>query len=713
MLLNLIITFLILVVCGYVVFRYVKSLDDTTEIDEVEQTDAEIDINYLVKEVAREFARMLRKSVNDDRMSRDELERKRKRIATIRKNLNEAAYGDTNAKISVKNQIADFLTSKRIGISEENINTIIPFDRPANMSPTERFETVLYVYNKKYESEGFSYLVKQWDLDDYQTMPDGDEYQIITKAQISMIYDCLFEKNKAKREELGLIESEVFGIVELSFLDKLEILSQRVYELYAGLGAIDMLRDSEIDEIDGGVSGIPKGSFKVKGLKGYISYSNESVWVTYHGANIHLECISFETQEELERVCDNIYKYNAPHVMSRKKGYVVSTMIDGSRIVVCRPPFADSYAFFLRKFDSAPSVKPWILIRDKNNIIPILMMKYMILGHRNVAITGSQGTGKTTLLKSIIGFIPTRYSLRIQELAAELNLRFTYPLRNILAFQETDFISAQEGLNLQKKTNGAVNIIGEVASAIQACHIIQTAFVASLFALFTHHAKTARGLVEAISNNLLEMGLYKDKKDAVAMAAQVLNVDCHVENNRGKRYIERITEIIPAGNIPYPSDEWREQNACDRDTMRGFINAYGKAADMKKEDEEFALALGMEKDDYCLMRSEAEMKALMDTPEYFKRVTNPELYSTKDLVVWEPLYDENGEPVYDPERKEVVGIFKLVSRPSEIMMQEMCKKMSDKEEKQFLHDLDMMEKLSNGEESEEITEWMKTALQTS
>ena len=50
-------------------------------------------------------------------------------------------------------------------------------------------------------------------------------------------------------------------------------------------------------------------------------------------------------------------------------------------------------------------------------------------------------------------------NLRITETAFELHLRKIYPTRNILTFRETDTISGQAGLDVQKKTDGSVNII--------------------------------------------------------------------------------------------------------------------------------------------------------------------------------------------------------------------------------------------------------------
>ncbi len=137
-------------------------------------------------------------------------------------------------------------------------------------------------------------------------------------------------------------------------------------------------------------------------------------------------------------------------------------------------------------------------------------------------------------------------NLRITETAFELHLRKIYPTRNILSMRETETIAGQECLDVQKKTDGSVNIIGEVATDPVASWMIQSAQVASKFTLFTHHAKTFPDLVTALRNSMLRTGVFTNEKTAEEQVVQVLNFDIHlVKDFRGRRYIERVTECIP------------------------------------------------------------------------------------------------------------------------------------------------------------------------
>ena len=150
------------------------------------------------------------------------------------------------------------------------------------------------------------------------------------------------------------------------------------------------------------------------------------------------------------------------------------------------------------------------------------------------------------MLMAMIENIYETMNLRITETAFELHLRKIYPTRNILSMRETETISGQDCLDVQKKTDGSVNIIGEVATDPVASWMIQSAQVASKFTLFTHHAKTFPDLVTALRNSMLRAGVFKDEKTAEEQVVQVLNFDIHlVKDFRGRRYIERVTECVP------------------------------------------------------------------------------------------------------------------------------------------------------------------------
>lgn len=178
------------------------------------------------------------------------------------------------------------------------------------------------------------------------------------------------------------------------------------------------------------------------------------------------------------------------------------------------------------------------------------------------------------MLMAMIENIYETMNLRITETAFELHLRKIYPTRNIVSMRETDTIAGQECLDVQKKTDGSVNIIGEVATDPVASWMIQSAQVASKFTLFTHHAKTFPNLVTALRNSMLRTGVFTDEKTAEEQVVQVLNFDVHqVKDFRGKRYIERITECIPVESKNEYTYDHRNEKTLEGKFDKFFDNA--------------------------------------------------------------------------------------------------------------------------------------------
>ena len=178
------------------------------------------------------------------------------------------------------------------------------------------------------------------------------------------------------------------------------------------------------------------------------------------------------------------------------------------------------------------------------------------------------------MLMAMIENIYETMNLRITETAFELHLRKIYPTRNIVSMRETETISGQDCLDVQKKTDGSVNIIGEVATDPVASWMIQSAQVASKFTLFTHHAKTFPDLVTALRNSMLRAGVFKNEQTAAEQVVFFFYFFFHlVKDFRGRRYIERITECIPVEEKNEYTFDHRKEKTLEGKFDKFFDNA--------------------------------------------------------------------------------------------------------------------------------------------
>jgi len=507
---------IILISLGLMVFLFFKlARPRSTPNKKPLQTD-KYTIANMTEFIRVKLGELTNSNLYDMGLTEEEFKRRSNQRTELKKALKGCSTGDYSDKSYVKQFMFDLLI-QTYDLHADTINLAIPFEDSKLLSIQDKFDILLYVYKSKVGFEALNEMIRIYQLDEPKAVIEHDESEsfIITERDIQRIYQAVNPR--------------------LTFEDKLSIIVQRIYAYYKGFGVIDEIRDMNIDGVSGGVSG----------TGGDDEMSQRSIWLFYKGKSIHCSFLSFGSRLELKRICQNIYKYNNPGQLTEANGYMVNEMKDGSRVVVVRPPFAESWAFFVRKFD-LPNVSLERLLQDENAYLPIALLQFLMKGARITAITGAQGSGKTTLLMAMIKSIYATLTLRIQEMAFELHARNIYPERNILTFRETNAISGQEGLDVQKKTDGAVNILGEVATDAVAAWMIQMSQVASLFTVFTHHAKTFKDLVFSLRNSLLKVGIFNHEMIAEQQVVQVINFDIHLTKDYdGKRYIERITECVP------------------------------------------------------------------------------------------------------------------------------------------------------------------------
>ena len=561
---NILLSIVVLIGAGAAVAYFIKKNKNAEVETEIEKDDKTYTLDQMKNYVKKRLDEITKINLYDIGLSEEELKRRKNKKYALKKALKGCTYGDVNDKRYVKELIADLL-AKEYGVDETNISSAIPFDIPSLLTSQDKFDILIYAYKKEFGYEALTQLIKRYNLATLKYLQgETKPCYVITDDEISEI----FEKEN----------------ITLSFYDKLEIVVQRIYQHYKGYSSIDEIRDMNIDGVSGGVSGLPEsflsqvaqtdGDYLDQVAEHKVPRACDSIWIFFQGKSIRLAFLSFGTESELKRVCQNIYKYNNPGQLSDTNGYKINEMKDGSRVVVVRPSMSETWAFFVRKFDvKRATVEQWTgEMPGSDKVIDLL--KFLVKGARITSITGEQGCGKTTLLMGMIENIYETMNLRITETAFELHLRKVYPTRNILSMRETDTISGQECLDVQKKTDGSVNIIGEVATDPVASWMIQSAQVASKFTLFTHHAKTFPDLVTALRNSMLRAGVFKNEKTAEEQVVQVLNFDIHLQKDfRGRRYIERVTECIPIVDQQTYDKDYKSEKTMDGKVQKFFENA--------------------------------------------------------------------------------------------------------------------------------------------
>ena len=445
---NLLLILAVLVITAAIILNTITKKQKAEVEEKVDVNEKTYTLDKMTSYVKKRLDEITKVNLYDIGLSEAELTRRKNKKYELKKALKGCTYGDVNDKKYVKTLIYDLLVQE-YGVNEINISKSIPFDLPSLLTPQDKFDIILYTYQKEFGYEALTQIIKKYDLATLKYVQgEAKPSYVITSEEIEEIY----EKEN----------------ISLSFSDKVNVVVQRIYQHYKGYSSIDEIRDMNIDGVSGGVSGLPEsflsqvaqtdGDYLNQVLDKRVPRACDSIWIFFQGKSIRLEFLSFGTESELKRVCQNIYKYNNPGQLSDTNGYKINEMKDGSRVVVVRPSFSETWAFFVRKFDvKRATLEQLITFEGKDQAINLL--KFLVKGARIISLTGEQGCGKTTMLMGMIENIYETMNIRVQETAFELHLRKIYPTRNILTFRETDTISGQEGLDVQKKTDGSVNII--------------------------------------------------------------------------------------------------------------------------------------------------------------------------------------------------------------------------------------------------------------
>jgi pilus assembly protein CpaF len=464
-------------------------------------------------------------------LNKKETEKRREQKKRLTLAIRSCAQGNAGERAYILDYIKDILQS-RLNIKEETINYVIPFHQPERLTGQDKYEILLQIFKMDYGLDAFEKL-NELCLFEAEKMNEYGVHYEVDRQDMDACYDRLIQP--------------------LNYVLKLEIVAQRVFQEAYGFGCVDeTLYQNSIDGISGGNSGTTNEQYNfmeeiMQTSDITASRSYESVWIILHGKPIHFSFLSFGSKSELIRVCKNLYLYDNVGHLTSSNGFKLSYLQNGSRVVVTRPKLTSGWAFFVRKFDSVRAQDIKALIRDKNNDLVIQFVIWMVKGLLNIIISGDQNSGKTTFLKCLFQYMDQRYEIRTTEAEFELWLNALYTKLSTVAFRQTEEVSLIDAINIQKKTNGVIMVLGEISDAAQANAYISLTQSGTKCTYGTCHCVTTEAMVDYFRNAALSKeGNFNHEMAAEEQVANAINIDIHWEKTGdGHRYISHITEIIP------------------------------------------------------------------------------------------------------------------------------------------------------------------------
>mgnify|MGYP001176666817 CR=1 FL=1 len=556
-------------------------------------------LDDVVLAVKQEMVDLVREDTNLT-LTNEEADRLYNRKKRINEALKKCVYGIDAPKSIVIDLITDFIERE---VPDESVRNILGlnFEEGGEPSNAVMFEIIMLRYTKRYGKDALDKWIKKNDFDRERPALNTDDihqYQYYISVE-------------------DLQRSYADEAIELTEREMREVLAIIVYQCYKGFGCIDTIRSMNINGLSLGVSG---SVLESAGQKANVARATQSAWLYYAGKEIHLQFVDFGSEDELRRIIQLICRWNSPGALTAKRGGLVNTMADKSRVLALRPPAAEYWAVFIRKF-SLGVVSPEDLIckpyiKDNTGMLAVNLIKFLMKGEVTSAVTGRQGSGKTTMMTAIIKYIDPRYTLRVLEMAPELYLRELYPERNILSLQETTTVTPEMEQDWLKKSNGVVSLVGEVATDNVAMNMIQMGMTASKFTIFSHHGNTPKDLVLTLRNSLVNAGGFSNMETAEKQVTDVVRVDIHLETTAGgKRYIQRISEIVQLNSATqYPELDRRDLEFSKAQVEREY---YYRQTDRISFTSREILAYDLDTDTYYTKerfspKTEDYMKSKMD-----------------------------------------------------------------------------------------------------
>lgn len=443
----------------------------------------------------------------------------------------KCVYGEENARRTIIKVFHDIIASHLLTL--ESCYSIFNFEDLETLPPEIKFEILLYCLAPQYGKNAVKFL--------------NDTYKWSSPRYIAQ---SGLERREVDYALVDIMFKEQMPYDSLSYEQCIDVISILVYQNSKGYGKIDTLMQQNIDGLELGTV----GAIRYRLLNANPDYVTErSCSIQLDAQWIHLSFINFGTVDEIKRLVLNVSNTEGSEALTIKRPTKVVDMYNGSRVTCIRPNVGATWGLFVRSFSAGViSVKKWLDKPEvKNWEIVDKLLFYLCQCTENTAVTGQQNTGKTTLMKGLIGYYPY-FNIRVIEMSFELQLNEIYPDRNIFCTRNDEFTSATEVQDILKKTDGYLSMAGEIATNEVAANAMQFGLVASQATMFSHHGKDYMGLIEGLTNALLSSGQFNDRDSAQGLVLDVVKHNVHCDFHKKLRVVDYIEEIVKGETIvPY------------------------------------------------------------------------------------------------------------------------------------------------------------------
>ncbi len=231
--------------------------------------------------------------------------------------------------------------------------------------------------------------------------------------------------------------------------------------------------------------------------------------------------------------------------ISEEKPILDSRLPDGSRVAAVMPPCSlTGVVLTIRKFSSKHLALAELVRAGTLSEEIASRLKAAVTGRQNVLIAGGTGTGKTTLLTALSGFIPRHERVLVIEDTAEIQI----DTANLVRFEARPEQSGLPAVTIRDLLKASLRhrpdriLLGEIRGA-EAFDLLQLLNTGHSGTLSTVHANSAAQALSRFTSCVLQSGIELPYRAIKNNIADSLNLVVHLERRPGRRFVSEVLEI--------------------------------------------------------------------------------------------------------------------------------------------------------------------------
>ncbi len=272
---------------------------------------------------------------------------------------------------------------------------------------------------------------------------------------------------------------------------------------------------------------------------------HDTIYIERHGL-IEKTDVAFENETHLLRIIDRIVSPLGRRV-DEASPMVDARLPGGYRVNVIIPPLSVSGATVtIRKFARTPYTAQDLIASGTLTTPITTFLKASVEARINMVISGGTGTGKTTLLNVVSGFIPARERIVTVEDTAELQLNQEHVIR--LEYRPPN-IEGKGEVPLRQLVINALRmrpdriIVGESRGG-EALDMLQAMNTGHDGSLTTIHSNSPRDTLRRIETMVLMAGMDLPLRAIREQIASAIQLVVHVDRLRdGSRKVVKVSEV--------------------------------------------------------------------------------------------------------------------------------------------------------------------------